>query len=410
MKNNVRKNFLWNLVGSTINASLSLICMIIVTRINGIEDAGIFTFAFSTSCLLQVIGIYYGRAYQVTEHNNKIKNIDFIISKIITCLFMMLIGMFFLLIEKYNFHKNLLIIILLLYKLVEAFSESLYAIIQKNNDLYKVGISLLIKGILGMISFALIDIFTKNLILASLSIFIINVIVLLLYDFRKIKQYDNHHYRFKINNVLLILKGGLCTFLFTLLTQYIINAQKYAIDGVLKDELQAIFGIILMPATLFILCGQFLVHPFLVKVNWLIEKKDINSLKKLVLHLSLIIILIGGVCVFAAYLFGVPLLELVYGIKLKKYLNAFIIIIMGAILFAISYIISNVLIALRKTFIQVIIFLIVSIETLLLSKYLVYASGVFGAALAYFISMLLLLFLYIIFFLYIIKRGEKTNE
>ena len=71
--NIVKKNFLYNAVGSTVNASISLIFMIIVTRINGTDKAGIFTFAFSTSCLLQVIGLFAGRAYQVTETNKNYK-------------------------------------------------------------------------------------------------------------------------------------------------------------------------------------------------------------------------------------------------------------------------------------------------------------------------------------------------
>ena len=58
MKNNLKKNFIWNLIGSTINSFTSLIFLIIVTRINGIEAAGIFTFAFSTACLFYIIGIY----------------------------------------------------------------------------------------------------------------------------------------------------------------------------------------------------------------------------------------------------------------------------------------------------------------------------------------------------------------
>lgn len=46
---NLRKNFTWNLVGSTAWAFVSLFYMMIVTRINGIDDAGIFSFAFSTA-------------------------------------------------------------------------------------------------------------------------------------------------------------------------------------------------------------------------------------------------------------------------------------------------------------------------------------------------------------------------
>ena len=71
-KNSLRKNFIWNLVGTTFNAFNSLFYMIIVTRINGIKNAGIFSIAFATACILYIIGIYAGRIYQVTENDKKI--------------------------------------------------------------------------------------------------------------------------------------------------------------------------------------------------------------------------------------------------------------------------------------------------------------------------------------------------
>ena len=52
---NTRKNTIWNIIGTTINAFSSLFFMIIVTRVNGVFDAGIFTFAFSTATMFNII-------------------------------------------------------------------------------------------------------------------------------------------------------------------------------------------------------------------------------------------------------------------------------------------------------------------------------------------------------------------
>ena len=121
--------------------------MIIVTRINGIKNAGIFSIAFATACILYIIGIYAGRIYQVTENDKKITDKDYIISRVISCLLMLIIGLLFIFIRGYNFYKSIIFILLILYKLLESFSEVLYAIMQKNNLLYKVGISLFLKSI-----------------------------------------------------------------------------------------------------------------------------------------------------------------------------------------------------------------------------------------------------------------------
>lgn len=404
--NIVKKNFLYNAVGSTVNASISLIFMIIVTRINGTDKAGIFTFAFSTSCLLQVIGLFAGRAYQVTETNKNYKNKVFVYNRIISCILMFVASVLFVVIRGYNFYKCSIIVLLIMYKMVEAFSEVLYGIIQKNDELYKVGISLFLKGILSVASFLILDVFTKNIELSILSIILVNILIIIFYDFKNAEIINI--LKEKINNkfVFLIFKFGFFTFLLTILTQYIINASKYAIDGNMSNESQTIFGIILMPATLVILCGQFLIHPFLNKLTQLLKEKRYNEFKNIVCKLVVAIFIFGIIIDIIAYLIGIPFLELIYGISLKKYKIDLIIIITGAVFFGMSYIFSNALIATRNTFIQALIFIITSLFALVASNLLVSKQGIYGASISYMLSMLLLLVLFIISFLFVSKRKE----
>ena len=93
-KNNNKKNIIFNSIGSAVNSFSSLFFLIIVTRLNGINDAGIFTFAFSNACFLQVIGLYAGRAYQVTENNKKISDNDYFYNRIISSLLMIIICLY----------------------------------------------------------------------------------------------------------------------------------------------------------------------------------------------------------------------------------------------------------------------------------------------------------------------------
>lgn len=411
MKNNMRKNFLWNVVGSVVNASTSLLFLIIVTRINGVEIAGIFTFAFSTACLLQVIGIYCGRAYQVTESNDNITNNDYIYSRYFTCLIMLLCSFVFAYIKGYIIYKAIIIILLTIFKMIEAFSESIYAIIQKNDELYKVGVSLFFKALLGTILFFTVDKFSKNLILSIISLIFVNLLILIFYDLKNSKKYQEQKNKYNGKNVLLIFKHGFYTFAFTFLIQYVINASKYAIDNNMSDNYQTIFGIILMPATLIILFGQFMIHPFLVILTNNLRENKIKDFSKITLRLCFCVLMFGVLADVVAHFIGIPFLELIYGIKLNDYLKPLIIIISGATLFGISYILSNALIVMRKTFIQTIIYLIATIFIYFLSNKLVKLDGIFGASLSYFLTMLLIFIMYIIAYLTIlIKKIKETKN
>ena len=182
-----RKNFIWNIIGTTFNAFNSLFFMIIITRVNGLENAGIFTLAFSTACILYIIGIYAGRIYQVTEASKEITDKDYIANRIISCIIMIVIVIFFVIINQYDVYKSSIFIILTMYKALEAFSDVLYGIMQKNELLEKAGKSTFMKAIISIIVFVIIDLLTKNLIISCLSIIVVFIAVILLYDIRKTK-------------------------------------------------------------------------------------------------------------------------------------------------------------------------------------------------------------------------------
>ncbi len=408
-ENKIKKNFIWNTIGTTLNSFNSLFFLILVTRINGINDAGVFSFGFSLACVFYCIGNYSGRIYQVTERDSKYSNSDFIYTKILTCILMMGISIIYILLKGYVLDKILILLSLITFKMIEAFSESLYGIIQKNGDLYKVGISMLLKGVMALIVFFIIDYFSKNIILASFSLIIVNIIIVLFYDLKNVKEYKfklEEFDRYKVTN---ILRAGFCTFLFTLLNLYVINAPKYAIDGLLSDKFQTIFGIIVMPATIMILCSQFLMHPFLVALTENLSNNDKKCFIDIVIKLSLGVFLIGIVgCIFA-YFFGIPLLSFLYGIDLGKYLNCLLIIIVGATFFGVSYIISNALTSMRKTVSQVVVYIIVSIFSYFISRFLVNINGVFGASLSYFASMILLLILYLIIYFISLNKWRSND-
>ena len=65
----MKKNVIWNAIGTTFNSFNSLFFMIIVTRMNGIDQSGVFTMAFSLACLFCIFAGYEGRVYQVTDVN-----------------------------------------------------------------------------------------------------------------------------------------------------------------------------------------------------------------------------------------------------------------------------------------------------------------------------------------------------
>ena len=165
-----RKNFIWNVLGTGLNAFNSLFFMIIVTRLNGVDQAGIFTIAFSTACIIYFVGVYAGRIYQVTELNKEITDKEFIVNRSISTILMLILVILFSVIRGYNLYKSTMFLLLTLYKALEAFSDVLYGILQKNDRLEIVGKSFFMKALFSVILFFIIDYITKNMITSTISI------------------------------------------------------------------------------------------------------------------------------------------------------------------------------------------------------------------------------------------------
>lgn len=391
------------MIGTTFNAFNSLFFMMIVTRINGLKSSGVFTLAFSLACLLCLIGGYEGRVYQVTDVKNEYSDVEYIVHRIITCVIMMVIVIFYCFIMKYDAYKFIVTVSLCLMKCFEVFSDVFYGVLQKDDKLYIVGISLFLKSVFSVVAFIAFDLITKNLLISCLVLDLVWLILFLVYDLPKSKciiKKDSYSF----SNVLRLFKTGFFSFAILFLSVYLVNAQKYALDGVVEESLQAIFGMILMPATIISLAGQYLLQPILNTMANLYsigEKKEFN---KIVFKALLLIVAFGVVCVIGAYILGIPVLNILYSVNIVDYKLHLLIIIFGAILYSMSTLLSAALTTVRYTFVQFIVFSISSVIAFVISQILIGQFSIYGAAIAYLITMACQFILYVIIYIVIMKK------
>lgn len=405
--NIAQKNVAWNAIGSTANAFTSLIFVIIATRINGVDKAGIFSFAFATACILFVLAGYIVRAFQVTDLTGSFTDTDYFYNRIITCAVMLMVAVAFVLIRGYNIYKATIILLLCLFKCAEAFAEVLYGFMQKSNKLYVVGVSLFCKAACAIICFLLVDLITKNLLYSCIMLVLSYVLFIIILDIPVIKKLElvKSGFSLKTNNRL--LKVGFFTFVITILGIYLVNAPRYVIDSSYENSVQTIYGIIIMPATFMSLLGQYIIQPCLMRISQCIAERNYNSLKGL---LSKIFLLMAG---FGIAVFGVaffleePVLSFIYGIDLSDYKPQMMIIIVGSILYGLETISSYILIAFRRTGIQAIIFTAMSLLATGLSWMLVKRFEIIGAACAYLLVMALLTIAFFICLAVSMKKYKK---
>lgn len=386
-----KDSFIWNMGGGLLSAFQSVIYLVFVSRILGLEESGILSIAFANANLFANIGRYGVRNFQVTDTENRYSFSEYMGLRVLTSIIMVITFTIYLLYtgitRDYTTEKLVIILALCLSKLLDSFEDVYYGYLQ-NIDRLDIGAKILTLRLLVVyISFVLILVFNKDLIIAITGSTILSALVVII-SLRSIKQ-DGFcpSWSFSLinkENIKQILKSCFPLFLGTFLAFYIGNAPKYAIDSLMDEETQACFAFISMPVFVINLLNSFVFQPILNKlaVEWN-TKKYKEFIHNFILE-NIIILVITVVVVIGGKLIGIWALEIIYNTPLKIYENEFIYLLVGGGFLAYSGFYVSILTVMRKQKITIYAYMIVSILAYIGSPILVNNYNTLGASLLYF--------------------------
>lgn len=399
-----KKDYIWNSIGSFLQSAISPILLIVITRLNGVEDSGLFSFAMSLSVVFWAISLWGGRTYQVSDVKKEFSSGDYIVVRFISSLIVAVFSISFCILSGYDLIKTELIMVLVSFKILESIADSMYGVLQIHNKLYIVGISLTIKSVFGFIIFAIVDILTKNIVYGALSIFLVNIVVVIFYDIPWMKHVESVGLTKKnIMQAEKIMKKTAEVFVVVFSTMFSLNIPRYFLDKYHYDQI-GYFGIMAMPITLLTLFISFVLQPNVVNLSELLKKKKIKEFTKIVSKIDFITFTLGILFVISSYLIGVWVLNTVFGIDINNFRIDLTIMVIGAVANAFVSIYVNLLIILRRFKGQFYTLLVTNILAAVLSVYLIDRLAMLGSVLVF----MIISFLQAIILLFIYKRSLKN--
>lgn len=399
-----KKDYIWNSIGSFLQSAISPILLIVITRLNGVGDSGLFSFAMSLSVVFWAISLWGGRTYQVSDVKKEFSSGDYIVVRFISSLIVAVFSISFCILSGYDLIKTELIMVLVSFKILESIADSMYGVLQIHNKLYIVGISLTIKSVFGFIIFAIVDILTKNIVYGALSIFLVNIVVVIFYDIPWMKHVESVGLTKKnIMQAGKIMKKTAEVFVVVFLTMFSLNIPRYFLDKYHYDQI-GYFGIMAMPITLLTLFISFVLQPNVVNLSELLKKKKIKEFTKIVSKIDFITFTLGILFVVSSYLIGVWALNTVFGIDINNFRIDLTIMVIGAVANAFASIYVNLLIILRRFKGQFYTLLVTNILAVILSVYLIDKLAMLGSVLVF----MTISFLQAIILLFIYKRSLKN--
>ena len=430
---NVKKAFLWNMIGSTCYSGSSFLYLLVVTRICGAQLAGFFSLSYATAQLLLQVGRYGVRTYQATDLNRKYSFSEYKLSRVITCALMMLFGIIY---SAYSFSGEYIIIstFVIMMKMIDAVEDVFHGNLQQNYHVEQMGKALAIRNVYSAVFFTGILMITKNLYFTCTATAITSLILCLAVNSWFARKYgdsaavnstvskqasasgapngsaaDHSH---RLQHVLELLK--ICTpmFIGTFLSLLLYNVPKYAMANVMTDEYQTYYSILFMPSFVITLMCEFVFKPTITTIAELWWE---NNLKKFVMYVLRIIAIILVCCagiVLGGHLIGRTLLEIIYGVDLSPYKLQFIVLLTGGGIGAEVYMIYNILIAIRWGKCMLPVYSITTVITIAVARMMVNQWGIMGASLNYLLScsILFVLFTSILIFVILKKKRETASH
>lgn len=377
-----KSEVMWNIIASIVTSILSAILLMFCTRINGTEIAGMFSIAFATSIILNGIGDYGIRLYQVTDSKRKYKFGEYRALRLIVTFIMLLIGIIFVFVSGYELDKLLICLCLILFRVIDNLSETYQGEFQLQGRMDIAGKSVVIRNVVAMIVFLLTDLITKNVIAATFMLFITNAVLFIFYDMKKINKFTNENINFNKIAIKNLLIQCLPVCISTMLSLYITNAVKYAIDNVGNYTMQTYYNIIYLPTFTINLATSFIIKPMLRVFGEYWNNGKQEKLYKLIIEFIILVAIFTIILEIICMTIAIPILNVIYNVELNEYKIDLLILVLSGAFYSISLLMLYILTTIRKQTQTTIIYIIVSIIAVVIPNLLVEKYGMRGATIS----------------------------
>lgn len=407
-KVSLKENTLWYTMGTMCSSATSFLLMIYVTRILGVDEAGVFSISYSVGQLMLSIGWFGTRQFQVSDVNEEFKFSDYLSLKLLTSIVMIVGCIIYSFILHFNTYKLIVTFLYCLFLICDVFADLFSARFQQVDKLFLSGISYIIR-ILGYNLVILISLLCfKNLILSIILAMLYSTLELILFDVQLIKKISCVNVQFRIEKIISLIKNCFPLFISSFLTTFIVNVPKNAIELYFDASVQTYYNIILMPSYIINLFCMFIFVPLYTSIanTWLNSTKDkfINIVVKLFIFDIILSIFVFVGC----YLLGIPLLELVYGVELQSVKSSFLILIIAGCFTSMNSILSYIFTVVRKQKFMIYIYVIAMVLSQIMVKSLTLKYGILGASLDYLLGIASITILFVIGLLFVLK--DKKGE
>lgn len=410
-------NYIWNAIGGMLNAGQSVLVLIIVTRVCGLEAAGLYSIAFATGNLFMYLGNYGVRNYQVSDVDEKFPFRSYILHRLLTVALMLLAAAVYctysLLRGAYSPAKTMTVAAMCLLKAIDCLEEVLEGRLHQRGRLDLAGKMMTVRLLISIGGMLAVLVATGNLLTATNAAIILAAaaVILMAAACRRTllplqpapgaaaknrgaatspaaaSAAVSAARRGALRDAAVLMRVCFPVCAANFLSFYLINAPKYAIDAAMNETAQAQYNFIAMPVFVIQLLGMFVYQPVLVRMTLSWNRADKKGFLRDFLRITAGLLIIAALCLGGAYVLGIPVLSALYATDLSALKPELLLILAGGVFLAMNGFYSAVLTLMREQNRIPFMYLAGAVLSLILTPHFVEISGIMGAVISFVLIM-----------------------
>ena len=432
-------NYIWNAIGGMLNAGQSVLVLIIVTRVCGLEAAGLYSIAFATGNLFMYLGNYGVRNYQVSDVDEKFPFRSYVLHRLLTVALMLLVAAVYctysLLRGAYSPAKTMTVAAMCLLKAIDCLEEVLEGRLHQRGRLDLAGKMMTVRLLVSIGGMLAVLVATGNLLTATNAAIILAAaaVILMAAACRRTllplqpapgaaaknksaatspaapaahvpelaagignaagapaaatSAAVSAACRGALRDAAVLMRVCFPVCAANFLSFYLINAPKYAIDAAMSETAQAQYNFIAMPVFVIQLLGMFVYQPVLVRMTLSWNSADQKGFLRDFLRITAGLLIIAALCLGGAYVLGIPVLSALYATDLSALKPELLLILAGGVFLAMNGFYSAVLTLMREQNRIPFMYLAGAVLSLILTPRFVGISGIMGAVISFVLIM-----------------------
>jgi len=405
-----KRDFIFNMFGSTAMSFVSVLLLMVVSYIKGEETAGIFSLSYSTAQMMYTVGMFETRTVQVTDTERNFSFSDFALYRILTVTLMLTASAVFVFAKGFGRDKAILTLIICAYMALLSISDIFQGCLHLNGYLKNAGFSLGAQVLLAATGFTATLLLTKNIFTAASVMAAVVLVWILVYDVPFARNFGSLMPKSSFEKIKKLFFSTAPLFISVFLNQYNFNTPKYAIDKYLTEIDQSHYGYLVMPAFIINLMSIFMFRPQLVPLSEKWAKKDYKGFNKTILMLYGWIVAVSLAALTGGWFLGIPVLNLLYHTNLNEYKLLFELLLIGGGFSAGSSLTIVLLAVIKKQRHALIAYFSAFVIALFAPNLLVKSFGFKGAIFSYLVITASLFVLSFTVFIICLKTAKKKRE